>query len=199
MTFDTNIGNSIGKLEEKDFENKIKVIKEGSKIVIIISIPHMIEITDEESKEVEIIRLLKLTDLLGKKLYSIHHQCILHAERRANELMREYLPGNENKGYRDIIKPLLRKVFSAKDEQGLEEEYRELMSKEEGLPEASKSIFSLIRRFYPKLHRCIVEVGIPKTTNACENAIKGFNLKYQNTFGYSNIYAIRDFLKLYTI
>lgn len=130
---------------------------------------------------------------------AVHHQCILHAERRSTELMREYLYGEENKWIRDMLKPLIRALFGARDVGIVAEKYKELMSQENSLPEVAKPIFSLIRRYYPKLYRCIEDIRIPKTTNACENAIKGFEMKYQNTYGYCNIYAIRDFLRLYTI
>ncbi|MEW6608756.1 MAG: hypothetical protein AB1414_15140 [bacterium] len=65
-----HIGNSIEKLEEKNIEDKIKVITKENKMVITIYIPHMIEITDEDSKEVEIIRLLELRNLSGRKLFT---------------------------------------------------------------------------------------------------------------------------------
>ncbi|MEW6619750.1 MAG: hypothetical protein AB1422_10520 [bacterium] len=70
MKSNIHIGNSIEKLEEKNIEDKIKVITKENKMVITIYIPHMIEITDEDSKEVEIIRLLELRDLSGRKLFT---------------------------------------------------------------------------------------------------------------------------------
>lgn len=128
-----------------------------------------------------------------------HHLCVFHAERAAKKLVDKYLPDEEVQVIKKKLKKNIRNLFKTKTVKSLTKRYQKLKDSQSDYPVKAAPVFFMLEKYYPKLLRSKQNSDIPATSNAAEHAIKEFDIKYQNTFGYSSIYAIRDFVKAYTI
>lgn len=96
------------------------------------------------------------------------------------------------------MKKQIRKLFE-QQASALERIYKKVINPQSEYPNQAKPIFEMLQMYYPILLNCLKDHKIPKTSNAAENLIKEFDLKYRTTMGYSSIEVIREFAKAYLI
>ena len=128
-----------------------------------------------------------------------HHRCVFHAERAAKKLVNKYLSDDEFNPIKEKLKKNIRDLFKAKTAELVTKRFQKLKESQSHYPQEAAPVFSMLENYYPILLRCKKNPDVPATSNAAEHAIKEFDIKYQNTFGYSSIYAIKEFVKAYTI
>jgi transposase-like protein len=128
-----------------------------------------------------------------------HHQCVFHAERAAKRLVDNYLSDQQHNADKQNLKKQIRAVFKQRKAMDLKAVYGKLMRSRIDYPSDASPVFDMLQSYYPILLKCITDHNIPKTSNAVENLIKEFDLKYCTTMGYSSIEAIREFAKAYLI
>jgi transposase-like protein len=128
-----------------------------------------------------------------------HHLCVFHAERAAKNLVNKYLPSEEDQANKNKLKKNIRDLFKTKTPESLTKCYLKLKNSQADYPHEAAPVFSMLERYYPILLQSYQNPNIPATSNAAEHAIKEFDIKYQNTFGYSSFYAIKDFVSAYTV
>jgi len=128
-----------------------------------------------------------------------HHQCVFHAERAAKRLLDKYLSAEQHEECKEKLKKEIRDVFKQRQATALVSAYEIFTSSQPDYPSDTKPVFDMMKAYYPMLLTCIKNHNIPKTSNAAENLIKEFDLKYRTTMGYSSIEAISEFAQAYLI
>ncbi|MDI6795101.1 MAG: hypothetical protein QME81_19920, partial [bacterium] len=129
---------------------------------------------------------------------AIHHKCVFHAERAAKSLVGKYLKDCEE-SIRKSIKEDIRHVFGSKEIKTFTERYSQFKRQAENYPAVAKPIFEMLARYESYHSRMLTNKEIPTTSNTCERAIKEFDLKYQNTMGYTSIYAVGEYVAVWVV
>lgn len=128
-----------------------------------------------------------------------YNQCILHAERDAKRIVRENLSGEVDKKWKKLLIKRIRILFASKKGKQVKKRYGKILILEEEAPEGAAGVFTMLKKFYPKLYQSAIRKDIPKTTNAVERAIGEFEEKYHLTKGFTSFYFARFFIKSYQI
>jgi hypothetical protein len=76
-------------------------------------------------------------------------------------------------------------LFRSKKLTQVKKRYAHIMKLQQIAPENVSSVFDMLKKYFPKLCRIVVQKDIPKTTNPVERAIGEFEERYQLTKGFS--------------
>ena len=130
---------------------------------------------------------------------SAHYQCVLHAERDAKRIVRESFPKKTEQEWKKKLYKAIRTLFASKKLKQAKKRYRRFMQLKEQAPEAVRSVFKAVTKYFPKFCLVVGRKDIPKTTNPVERAIGEFEERYQLTRGFTSFYHAQFFLKAFQI
>jgi transposase-like protein len=124
-----------------------------------------------------------------------YYQCMLHARRDANRIVRQNLPNKCDEQWKDRLIQSISTLFHSKRLRQAKKRYRRLVKLKSQAPEAVQPVFKMMEKYFPKFCQIVGHKEVPKTTNPVERAIGELEERYQLTKGFTSFYFAQFFIK----
>jgi len=126
-----------------------------------------------------------------------YYQCMLHARRDANRIVRQSLANKCDEQWKDKLIQSISTLFRSKRLRQAKKRYRRFMKLKEQAPEAVQPVFKMMEKYFPKFCQIVGHKGVPRTTNPVERAIGELEERYQLTKGFTSFYFAQFFIKAF--